>query len=73
MKLKDLRRIIESIDTKYDDCEVACYESNGRLGYASIATQAYLGKTYLNEGYPIQRAFQIQFELPNKVAGMYLK
>lgn len=66
MKLKELRKIIEGIDSSYDNCEVACYESNGKLGAASIATQAYLGKTYLNEGYPIQQAFQIQFQLSDK-------
>lgn len=73
MKLGELRKIIEDIDTKYDNCEVACYEYSGKLGYASTATQAYLGKTYMNQGYPIQRAFQIQFELPDKVKQKYLK
>lgn len=67
MKLGELRKIIADIDTVYDNCEVTCYESNGNLGYASIATTAYLGKTYVNQGYPIRRTFQIQFELPDKI------
>lgn len=67
MKLGELRKIIADIDTVYDNCDVTCYESNGNLGYASIATTAYLGKTYLNQGYPIRRTFQIQFELPDKI------
>lgn len=67
MKLGELRKIIADIDTVYDNCDVTCYESNGNLGYASIATTAYLGKTYVNQGYPIRRTFQIQFELPDKI------
>lgn len=67
MKLGELRKIIADIDTVYDICDVTCYESNGNLGYASIATTAYLGKTYVNQGYPIRRTFQIQFELPDKI------
>lgn len=67
MKLGELRKIIADIDTVYDKCDVTCYESNGNLGYASIATIAYLGKTYVNQGYPIRRTFQIQFELPDKI------
>lgn len=67
MKLGELRKIIADIDTVYDNCDVTCYESNGNLGYASIATIAYLGKTYVNQGYPIRRTFQIQFELPDKI------
>ena len=67
MKLGELRKIIADIDTVYDVCDVTCYESNGNLGYASIATTAYLGKTYVNQGYPIRRTFQIQFELPDKI------
>lgn len=67
MKLGELRKIIADIDTAYDNCDVTCYESNGNLGYASIATTAYLGKTYVNQGYPIRRTFQIQFELPDKI------
>lgn len=34
---------------------------------------AYLGKTYVNQGYPIRRTFQIQFELPDKIKNNYLK
>mgnify|MGYP007061651757 FL=1 len=67
MNLGELRKIIADIDTVYDICDVTCYESNGNLGYASIATTAYLGKTYVNQGYPIRRTFQIQFELPDKI------
>lgn len=67
MKLGELRKIIADIDTVYDNCDVTCYESNGNLGYASIATIAYLGKTYVNQGYPIRRTFQIQFTLPDKI------
>lgn len=67
MELGELRKIIADIDTVYDNCDVTCYESNGNLGYASIATTAYLGKTYVNQGYPIRRTFQIQFELPDKI------
>ena len=57
MKLGELRKIIADIDTVY----------------ASIATTAYLGKTYVNQGYPIRRTFQIQFELPDKIKNNYLK
>lgn len=39
MKLGELRKIIADIDTVYDNCDVTCYESNGNLGYASIATR----------------------------------
>ena len=67
MKVGELRKIITDIDTVYDNCDVTCYESNGNLGYASIATTAYLGKTYVNQGYPIRRTFQIQVELPDKM------
>lgn len=67
MKLGELRKIIADIDTVSDNCDVTCYESNGNLEYASIATTAYLGKTYVNQGYPIRRTFQIQFELPDKI------
>lgn len=67
MNLGELRKIIADIDTVYDICDVTCYESNGNLGYASIATTAYLGKTYVNQVYPIRRTFQIQFELPDKI------
>ena len=73
MKLGELRKIIADIDTVYDNCDVTCYESNGNLGYASIAITAYLGKTYVNQGYPIRRTFQIQFELPDKIKNDYLK
>lgn len=73
MNLGELRKIIADIDTVYDICDVTCYESNGNLGYASIATTAYLGKTYVNQGYPIRRTFQIQFELPDKIKNNYLK
>lgn len=73
MKLGELRKIIADIDTVHDNCDVTCYESNGNLGYANIATTAYLGKTYVNQGYPIRRTFQIQFELPNKIKNNYLK
>ncbi len=73
MKLGELRKIIADIDTVYDNCDVTCYESNGNLGFASIATTAYLGKTYVNQGYPIRRTFQIQFELPDKIKNNYLK
>lgn len=38
MKLGELRKIIADIDTVYDNCDITCYESNGNLGYASIAT-----------------------------------
>ena len=57
----------------YDNCDVTCYESGGNLGYAGIVTTAYLGKTYVNQGYPIRRTFQIQFELPDKIKNNYLK
>jgi hypothetical protein len=67
MKLGELRKIIADIDTVYDNCDVTCYESNGNLGYASIATTAYLGKTYVNQGYPIRRTFQIQFNYQIKL------
>ena len=67
MKLGKLRKIIADIDTIYDNYDVTCYESNGNLGYASIVTNAYLGKTYVNQGYPIRRTFQIQFELLDKI------
>ena len=73
MKLGELRKIISDIDTVYDNCDVTCYESNGNLEYASIATTAYLGNTYVTQGYPIRRTFQIQFELPDKIKNDYLK
>ena len=73
MKLGELREIISYIGTEYDNCDVTCYDSNGNLGYASIATTAYLGKTYVNQGYPIRITFQIQFELPDKIKNNYLK
>lgn len=44
-----------------------------KVARKGIATTAYLGKTYVNQGYPIRRTFQIQFELPDKIKNNYLK
>jgi hypothetical protein len=67
MTIKELRKQLDEIDPIYDDCEVAVYEVYGTLGYANVVTQAYVGKTYVNQGYPIRRMFQIQFELPEAI------
>lgn len=67
MKVKELKEILNGYDESYDDLEVACYEQNGSLGYANEVTRAYIGKTYVNQGYPIRKMFQIQFEIPDKM------
>jgi len=67
MTVKELKDILNGYGDKYDDCEVACYETSGVLGYANTATNAYVGKTYVNQGYPIRRMLQIQFEFPDKL------
>ena len=72
MTVKELKEILNGYGDKYDDCEVACYETSGVLGYANVATNAYVGKTYVNQGYPIRRMLQIQFEFPDKLRE-YLK
>lgn len=72
MTVKELKDILNGYGDKYDNCEVACYETSGVLGYANAATNAYVGKTYVNQGYPIRRMLQIQFEFPDKLRE-YLK
>ena len=67
MTVKELKDKLNEYGSEYDDCEVACYETYGTLGYANVATQAYIGKTYVNQGYPIRRMLQIQFEVPDKM------
>ena len=67
MTVKELKDILNGYGDKYDDCEVACYEAYGTLGYANTATKAYVGKTYVNQGYPIRQMLQIQFEMPDKM------
>lgn len=72
MTVKELKEILNGYGDKYDDCEIACYEITGTLGDANVATNAYVGKTYVNQGYPIRRMLQIQFEIPDKMRD-YLK
>ena len=72
MTVKELKDILNGYGDEYDNCEVACYETSGVLGYANAATNAYVGKTYVNQGYPIRRMLQIQFEFPDKLRE-YLK
>ena len=67
MTVKELKKTLNEYGPEYDDCEVACYESFGTLGYANVVTRAYIGKTYVNQGYPIRRMLQIQFEVPDKM------
>lgn len=67
MTVKELKDILNGYGDKYDDCEIAAYETSGTLGYANSVTDAYVGKTYVNQGYPIRRMLQIQFELPEKL------
>ena len=67
MTVKELKDILAGYGEEYDECEVTCYEYSGILGYANVATQAYIGKTYVNQGYPIRRTLQIQFEIPDKL------
>lgn len=67
MTVKELKEILNDYGPEYDNCEVACYEVFGTLGYANVATRAYIGKTYVNQGHPIRRMLQIQFELPDKM------
>lgn len=67
MTVKELKEVLSKYDETYDDFEVACYENSGTLGYANVATNAYIGKTYVNQGYPIRKMFQIQFEIPDKL------
>lgn len=68
MTVKELKNILAEYGDKYDDCVVTCYEVCGTVGYANEATNAYVGKTYVNQGYPIRRTFQIQFEFPNRIS-----
>ncbi len=72
MTLKEFKEILNGYGPEYDNCEVACYEDSGALGYANVVTRAYVGKTYVNQGYPIRRMLQIQFEIPEKMRD-YLK
>jgi hypothetical protein len=67
MTVKELKDILNEYGPEYDNCEVACYETYGTLGYANVATRAYIGKTYVNQGYPIRRMLQIQFEVPDEM------
>ena len=67
MTVKELKDILNEYGPEYDNCAVACYETYGTLGYANEVTNAYVGKTYVNQGYPIRRMFQIQFEVPDKL------
>lgn len=67
MTVKELKDILNGYGDKYDNCEIACYETSGVLGYANVATDAYVGKTYVNQGYPMRRMLQIQFEIPDKL------
>lgn len=67
MTVKELKDILNGYGDKYDHCEIAAYETSGTLGYANAVTDVYVGKTYVNQGYPIRRMLQIQFELPEKL------
>ena len=67
MTVKELKDVLNKYGEEYDDFEVACYEDSGTLGYANVATNAYIGKTYVNQGYPIRKMLQIQFEIPDKL------
>jgi len=67
MTVKELKGILNGYGEEYDNCEIACYETSGTLGFANTVTNAYIGKTYVNQGYPIRRMLQIQFELPEKL------
>ena len=67
MTVKELKDILNGYGDKYDDCEVAAYETSGTLGFANVVTNAYVGKTYVNQGYPIRRMLQIQFEVPDEL------
>ena len=67
MTVKELKDILNGYGEKYDNCEIACYETSGILGFANIATNTHIGKTYINQGYPIRRMLQIQFDIPDKM------
>ena len=67
MTVKELKDILNGYGEKYDNCEIACYEASGTLGFANTVTNAYIGKTYVNQGYPIRRMLQIQFEVPDEL------
>ena len=67
MTVKELKDVLNKYGEEYDDFEVACYETSGTLGYANVATRAYIGKTYVNQGYPIRKMLQIQFDLPDEL------
>ena len=67
MTVKELKNILNGYDETYDNFEVACYEVSGTFGYANEATNAYIGKTYVNQGYPCRKMLQIQFEIPDKM------
>jgi len=58
-------------DSRYCYCTLPCDVYNNYK--KKLLTYAYLGKTYVNQGYPIRRTFQIQFELPDKIKNNYLK
>lgn len=67
MTVKELKDILNGYGDKYDDCEIAAYETSGVLGFANAVTNAYVGKTYVNQGYPMRRMLQIQFEVPDEL------
>ena len=67
MTVKELKDTLNKYGSEYDNYEVACYETYGTFGYANVATRAYIGKTYVNQGYPIRKMLQIQFEVPDKM------
>lgn len=67
MTVKELKDILNGYGEKYDNCEIACYETSGALGFANTVTNAYIGKTYVNQGHPVRRMLQIQFDIPDKM------